>query len=635
MPRRERDPPEERPKSLRYGQDQILLRNSCVCTNFTSRLDSPFVVFNGENNDGVPVDVSGTLVLSNPDHMNVRSIKITLLGKWRVSWLVEPNTSTLQIRERGTLVEEEVMLHPTTYNPNNSTIHKIAPGTHEWRFKFQLAPSLPESVEGLPGSYIVYELNAEIDRGGYMSKSLTTSKHIRVIRTLGRDLADVVPLPYVNEDTWRDKVWYNVCLPTRYYIYGTAITADFMLCPLHKGIRIGKTKLEVIERVSLSTEQGRFKTNETDNVVASVEHELPANSLQPLNEETSGIADESYRYRLTLPLQRSLNRARQSVETEHIKIQHHLKISVNLHNPDGHVSQLVVHNAVQIFISPNLPIGDDQVMAANAAQITQASDVNEGNQDAPPTYDQHQLDQLYDEIDTAAFFSGDNSPHRRLSTSRPSSHEDLRGAATSQDIDSTSGAIALHSRLAALEQPSNHAATPTSSSCSVGSPSFDCARHPAGNHIREVLSAGRHAYASRSPFCHLIQAVHNRRSLPAGPAGPQQISRATTSPYDMEALARIPSYNTAVRTVVEVTPDQDGLPTYATAMSNPGSPLQMALQQPPRVHMRSASSTTSSASSRNSLQSLNDLGGSWSSSVEEVAQRPAQVHRDQLLAGRS
>lgn len=143
-----------------------------------------------------------------------------------------------------------------------------------------------------------------------------------------------------NEDTWRDKLWYNIYLPTRYYIFGTSVTAEFTLCPLHKGVTIGKIKMEILERITLSIEQGRYKTSQLDQVVASHEQDMPENSLQPLIEEQTGTADESYHFKVTLPLERSLVNARQSLDTEHIKIWHNLKIYINLHNPDGHVSQV-------------------------------------------------------------------------------------------------------------------------------------------------------------------------------------------------------------------------------------------------------------------------------------------------------
>lgn len=160
-----------------------------------SRLDSPFVVFHGEPYEADPIDLAGSLILNNPDHMNVRSIKIKFEGKWRVQWLVEPSTSTMTIRDKGTIISEEKVLYPAE-GLSTSVAHKIAPGFHEWRFSFQMPSHLPESVEGLPGSYIVYDLTAEIDRG-YMSKNLIATKHVRVIRTLGRDLTDTVPMPYV------------------------------------------------------------------------------------------------------------------------------------------------------------------------------------------------------------------------------------------------------------------------------------------------------------------------------------------------------------------------------------------------------------------------------------------------------
>ena len=129
--------------------------------------------------------------------MNVRSIKIKLEGKWKVQWLVEPTVSTMMIKDKGTIISEERVLYPTDGQANTS--HKIAPGSHEWRFSFQMGSHLPESVEGLSGNFIVYDLTAEIDRG-YMSKNLTATKHLRVIRTLGRDLTDTVPMPYVSTD---------------------------------------------------------------------------------------------------------------------------------------------------------------------------------------------------------------------------------------------------------------------------------------------------------------------------------------------------------------------------------------------------------------------------------------------------
>lgn len=142
--------------------------------------------------------------------MNVRGIKLKIEGKWRVSWTnygsaASGNPSSTQlVREKGILLSEEKQFIPAPGAP--PTTHRIAPGRHEWRFEFMLDPKLPESVEGLAGNYVVYNLSAEIDRG-YMSKSLSATKHVRVIRTLSRDMTETVPFPYVSH-----QILYMQCL---------------------------------------------------------------------------------------------------------------------------------------------------------------------------------------------------------------------------------------------------------------------------------------------------------------------------------------------------------------------------------------------------------------------------------------
>ena len=75
--------------------------------------------------------------------------------------------------------------------------HKLNAGYHEWDFKFKMPPNLDQSVEGLPTNWVVYSLKAHVDRG-YMSKQLSASSHIRVIRTLGHDMLETMPMEQVS-----------------------------------------------------------------------------------------------------------------------------------------------------------------------------------------------------------------------------------------------------------------------------------------------------------------------------------------------------------------------------------------------------------------------------------------------------
>jgi hypothetical protein len=51
-----------------------------------SRPDSPFVVFYGESSESHETELRGKLVLTNPESLSVRSVRITLTGTRKVSY---------------------------------------------------------------------------------------------------------------------------------------------------------------------------------------------------------------------------------------------------------------------------------------------------------------------------------------------------------------------------------------------------------------------------------------------------------------------------------------------------------------------------------------------------------------------
>jgi hypothetical protein len=105
------------------------------------------------------------------------------------------NTVTPQpIVSKRMFLKEELNLFPADGVKNKA--HKINPGVHEWHFKFTIPGDVDESVEGLAGNFIVYNLNAVVDRG-YISKQICATKHIRIVRTLAQDLMESVPMEQV------------------------------------------------------------------------------------------------------------------------------------------------------------------------------------------------------------------------------------------------------------------------------------------------------------------------------------------------------------------------------------------------------------------------------------------------------
>ncbi|KAI8931504.1 hypothetical protein NX059_011168 [Plenodomus lindquistii] len=387
-----------------------------------------------------------------------------------------------------------------------------------------------------------------------MSKQLSASSHIRVIRTLGRDLLETQPMEQINEDIWANKLAYKITVPQKNYIIGTHITADFVLIPLRKGVEISTIKMELIESRQLFADYaGRRISHQADVQVAVTEGDMPADSARMVpngTEDVDALFDESHRFSMKLDLPRSLKHCRQSVDTENIRLTHKLRLYVNLKNPEGHTSQLLVKNHVHLFISPNLPPNEDQSVVVDANILNQQAIQDEVNQNAPPTYGLHQLDELYNDIDPSGFMtpgfhsvmnSGANTPF--YAQSRSGSAEDLTSldAVAAHQPGGGASAIALQHRLQNLDMShSDHSSR----------------------------------FASHTPRGH-------QSSGDSTPAHPQDSSyfdipsSNSASSYDMAALARTPSYNTAVRTPAAygspVVSDM-ALPTYEIAMSRPSSP---------------------------------------------------------------
>jgi arrestin-related trafficking adapter 4/5/7 len=385
--------------------------------------------------------------------------------------------------------------------------------------------------------------------------------------------------------------------------------------------------MEVLERVGLETSkmggEHTYATTLSDRVVASTETQMPPDSMGQLTEETSGFADESYHFKVNLPLKRSLNSFRQSVNTEHIKIYHNLKVYVNIHNPDGHVSQLCLRNLVHVYISPSIPIGDDQSVCQESLNALPQDD--ESNLEAPPTYGTHLLDQLYEDIDPSGFLSGVNTPFRGMS--RNVSVENLGSLMANANTvfgegselpatrtpSPTDPASQLQFRLAALEDrrpPTPRIVSSTSSGYntpnidesyfqhvnSTYTPSAPSSARTSGiyNPRRSLLHRHSNSYsAPPSSFTNNESTTTLNAPQTNGTSvrGPNQLSHAYRQPppghisiiqpdgeFDMAALARIPSYSTAMRTPFAGSPESEELPSYEYVCGT--TPQPMTPQQP-------------------------------------------------------
>jgi arrestin-related trafficking adapter 4/5/7 len=64
-------------------------------------------------------------------------------------------------------------------------------GNYEFPFEIEFPGHMPESLEGLYDSWIVYRLKATIERGKF-AHNLHARKHLRVVRTLDPSSLELV-----------------------------------------------------------------------------------------------------------------------------------------------------------------------------------------------------------------------------------------------------------------------------------------------------------------------------------------------------------------------------------------------------------------------------------------------------------
>ncbi|KAH0255916.1 hypothetical protein KCU71_g22022, partial [Aureobasidium melanogenum] len=445
--------------------------------------------------------------------------------------------------------------------------------------------------------------------------------------------------------------------PTDAVVFGTSIVADVELSPIRKGIKLGKIEMRLIEAVTKRIQSSevpdqrgdRCKVDESD--VAKAEMEFPEESRVIFGEESVDnpiMEDEKYVFKATLELPKSLKQCRQDVDSHNINITHRFKLMVNIHNPEGHISQLVCRLPVKLFISPNLPVDDSNEVQVAARTMTDAElNQQEVTLNAPPEYGRHQLDALYNDINTGGYMSrapsGSATPFYAQSRNASSENlQSLNGVADmhhSQSMPALGGGEShfvpaqLRSRLANLQDQGS---------------SRQIRAAPVAHH--SPSGGNTPAYTGGYFAAHFAQSHSGHASPPhQSPAHSVPESRRASGDgedliddnvphlddFDMGTLSRVPSYGAAVRTPGPFTPFADGLPSYMEATSRPPSPTLQLPQRPGAAHVRSGISTPGSHSSTQTLTGAVTPGSFAPNGLTPLTQlHPHEDNRLRLLRAR-
>lgn len=223
--------------------------------------------------------------------------------------------------------------------PGSSSKGIVLPsGNYEWPFELVIPGTMAESVEGLTETNIIYKLKATVARGK-LAYDLHAWKPVRIVRTLDPSALELAHAMTV-ENVWPNKIEYQLMIPQKAIIFGTAIDVEMRFTSLLKGLKIGQIKCILIEVQEFviagpNAHTERFWRNSRD--IESWTFDLDENSYQDmLNED----GQDGYALNKKMELPKSLNRCLQDVDVHGIKVRHKVKFNIALHNPDGHVSEV-------------------------------------------------------------------------------------------------------------------------------------------------------------------------------------------------------------------------------------------------------------------------------------------------------
>ena len=276
------------------------------------------------------------------------------------SWFQSGGSGANQVKQ------EDVFLRKTwDFQNNGKRNSEVLPaGNYEYPFDMIIPGATPESVEGLSDTWIVYRMKATIERG-LLQQNQVARRQVRIIRTLDTAALELahamvgslaLKTPFFShvdqsvENVWPDKVDYSLSTPTKAVIFGTNVQVDFRLIPLLKGLKFGKVVTELNEKQELNIRGPRapIRSRQITRSIVKDEYRLPDDA------ESQDIeGQEGYTFSRAIRIPQSLRKCLQTVDALGIKVRHNLNFNVQMHNPDGHISEVGPHHRSHGAIEAN------------------------------------------------------------------------------------------------------------------------------------------------------------------------------------------------------------------------------------------------------------------------------------------
>lgn len=330
----------------------------------------------------------------------------------------------------------EPLIHRTPFEniqtPSDSNAYVLPEGNYELPFSCILPGNIPETIEGLQSGSVFYKFEASLEKSSsslLKTNQLVKHKYIRIFRTLSSNdisLNEEVAI----DNTWPGRVQYEVSIPRKAIPIGGSTPVKIFIVPLKKKLRLGKISATIIQHYVLKDSNEELYDH--DQII--YESQLPAIPMDQLGEDRWDI-------HASILIPSDLKTVTQDCDLKNglIKVRHKLKFKVQLVNEeDGHISELRLKLPINIYVSPShkivarnieldqtgkvhikpggfpifqngrsgsqTPVGNRDVQSPSTDPAYDDTNAEEEplepieTENAPPMYEQHIYDLLYDAL---------------------------------------------------------------------------------------------------------------------------------------------------------------------------------------------------------------------------------------------
>ncbi|KAJ1543858.1 Rog3p [Saccharomyces cerevisiae] len=397
-------------------------------------VDNDVILLKGPPNEAPSVLLSGCIVLSINEPMQIKSISLRLYGKIQIDVPLErpqdasssslsssppkirkynkvfynyawdnvnlkeylsglrgqsglagssSSSNILGTRQRAQSTSSLKSLKGSS-SPSSCTLDK---GNYDFPFSAILPGSLPESVESLPNCFVTYSIESVIERSKNYS-DLICRKNIRVLRTISPAAVELSETVCV-DNSWPDKVDYSISVPNKAVAIGSATPINISIVPLSKGLKLGSIKVVLFENYQycdpfppvISENRQVTELNLEDPLNESSE-EFNGNSCfvnNPFFQPDHSFQDK-WEIDTILQIPNSLSNCVQDCDVRsNIKVRHKLKFFIILINPDGHKSELRASLPIQLFISPFVALSIKPLSSSNLYSLFSTTNQKDEN----------------------------------------------------------------------------------------------------------------------------------------------------------------------------------------------------------------------------------------------------------------